>query len=315
MNQPALANTNSDTPRRTLAWAGLMTQMPIDWRITDVQGDAKRGRLTLGDRQQVRFELAWARVTRKRFDPENFAKRQLMRSAPRGQRDIYHDTITRNDTDAFKPLLTVTDPLTGMRRGVGYVQANRRVIEYAYAPDPQADAVVRDLSNQDDDVPHQWAFFSSAFSTPIDFELESCELNLGDMRVYLQTNKGRERLMIAQVYPDDLALRRGDLRFWLDAIIQPQKGIYRLPRRAKPIEIKTPLGPALMLDMKLRGAIRLLRRRIPQASRCLVIHDSERARLHLVCLQTSKHRMDERIAQTLTGLEVTHSARALEVAT
>jgi len=297
--------------------------MPRSWRLSKIDGNAARGTIALDDHESVRLEIAWAHVTRSHFNAEPFARRQLRRSVPKESRSHLNESIETVPHECFKPLLRFSEPSNPVDRYVGYAPATHRVIQIAHhRSDPDTDRAVRRitigrLTDQPNQLPQRWAFFSIAFTAPAAFCYCDAVLNVGDMYVRLIRPTGslrNQHLIIRNIYPAQLALSRYDTEQWLTNICQEDKRLYlpicrgRLVRHRSVIEsIDTSLGPALTCSMQLRNLAGLLCWRLPWYRRTVMIHDAAHDRLVTVQVGAQPEQIDTLLRQVLDGLYWTES--------
>lgn len=311
------AHRSASSTGRPFGWAGWLTTIPDAWRLIRVDGDSRRGKLGLGDGEAVRLQLAWASVTRRRFNPERFARRHLRRSIrPRRARRAAEFELI--DNARLQPLIRYRDDEHQLDRYVGYAPDTRRVMDivchrtHKRADRFARDITIADLTDQPDDKPVRWAFFAVSFTAPERFRHDSATLNLGDMRVRLVRRAGlirNEYLTVRHIYPAELAMMRGDLDYWLDNTVTEMRQLYRpqrvrwFRRKAVPADVvDTTLGTCRATELRLRYLLRFMLWRYPWRLRALLIHDEQHDRLVLLQLAARPQRMDDLIEQVIDGL-------------
>ena len=304
---------------RPFGWAGLRLNVPEAWRLSRTSGFAARGKLTLADDVTVRLEIGWANVTRRAFDAERIARRQMRRMLGKRPPDEWDRELRPFRARSVQPMLYLPDDEGGMDRFVGYAPAAQRMVQMAYRRRTAREdsdlrqAMIGELEVQPLDRPQQWAFFDISFIAPPGYQYESSKLNVGDMRVVVSA-RGRETrgpsLMVRQVYPAELALSRQPLEDWADVLLEKQKSIYRLPRqgwrlrrrKVATAHIDTPRGPGVEVVGKLRWLLRPMFWRMPRSFRFRLIHDRRMNRLLALSAADRRDRVVERLDEVMEGL-------------
>jgi hypothetical protein len=228
-----MTSATNPTPdgTRPFGWAGFVFPAPEGFKLLQVTGTHARGNIRLVDSQEIRIEVAWATVTRPRFDAQKFITKQLRRSLTAGAKreersrgEALADVAVDPKIPALQPALLAIDAEKKLDRIVGFCPATSRVFEIVYRHGtPAQDALVRGTSlrgfiDQPIDGPMKWAFFGMSFIAPPGFVFAQAKLNLGDMQVQLLI-KGSDLtgpgLLIRQIYPAKLALARQPLEGWM----------------------------------------------------------------------------------------------------
>jgi len=320
VNQPSSTRAGTAAPDagRPFGWAGWLTRIPDSWRLLHVEGNTRRGRVDLGDEGAVLFRITWATVTRRGVDVERVARRHLRRALPRDRRS---DELRSVAHESLDPLLHHAHNQEQRDRYVGYAPATRRIFDIAcHRVNKRRDRLVRDLTigrftDQPDDQPRRWAFFSVAFIVPEGFGHEEATLNLGDMRVRFVRRAGltaRESLTVRHIYPAGLALARGDLDYWMRNMLAELRPMYR-PRRAGWLgrgapatrQIDTPLGTARVAELGLRSILSPMAWRLARRMRFMLVHDEEHDQFIALQLAARVERIDDLIRQVVAGLHWT----------
>lgn len=262
---------------------------PKHFRFARIQGDAKEGKLVLVDHDRPRLELAWGRIRRREYDGQRFALKRLRKilGSKSKQLEAQLSQITNRQ---YEPLLFYKDPQDTLDRAVGFHPNARRVLEIAYhRGDAAEDRMVHNhllpnLRDQSILQPQHWSFFDVSFTAPAGFRYESARLNLGDMRVRLVAGSrswNGPRIVVGQVYPASLALKRQDVTQWVRNFSAEIRSHYR-PASGKVLRVKfhdSPQGRVAQGDLVLRRRFRPFLPWTPRQLRMYVIHHEALDRL------------------------------------
>ena len=305
-----------------LAWAGLILDVPPEYRPFKVEGTARRGMIGLTDEDRVRLELAWGVPRRRRFDAQRILKRKLLGTMPRKQRGRNASRhIETRDLPAFDPLIGYHDQEQELDRWLGYVPATHRALEIVYhhgtaRQDRQfRQRILPGLADQTPDQPQRWALFGHHFVTPAGYAYRDSTLNVGDMRVRLTAWHrpwSRAAVTVRLIYPAQLALARSPIDQWLTDHVTGRKRVHR-PRYRKLLHrggiayqsLDTALGPGLTCDAHLRPLLKAISWTQPWRLRTWLIHDQQHDRLLLIDAQDKPNRFDAIVATIVAGLHWT----------
>jgi len=222
---PAAPPGDGDQPDRgdsLLAWAGWRLEMPADWRPLKLSGMPDKGSMIVGDAMCAIFSIHWERPRRRRTigDGKAWGEQRLRRQglhpdpAPPAARHFTACTWARGVQSEEQKQTTYW---YGFAEPAGLVLG---VKVNGVLPEPMRDEVIRrvlpSLRASATDQPSTWAMHDVSFVVPGGFTLEHRHLFTGD--VALAFRKGRkDRLLVRQVYPGDLALGRRTPERWLRA--------------------------------------------------------------------------------------------------
>lgn len=308
---------------RDVAWCGLWFAVPEAFRPFDVNGNTRRGVISLGAAGRPRLNIRWSTVAYRRVNAESLVRRQLLRGLPRRQARQLVPKIQTIENENIQPMLSLTDVARESTRCVGFSQVTNRLIELLYDHDtPREDALVRQIafgqvSDQPVEGPQRWAFFDVSFIAPAAMRYENSKLNIGDMSVRLagrphrrdrkRGRRHRAAVTVRQIYPAELALQRKPINGWMDQLLDELKGEYRLPRargradqRYQPLE--TPRGDGLSCDLILRRGLRPFRWRIPRHQRIWLFNDSDHHRLTAIYAAGHPEEIDPTMSVVVDGL-------------
>lgn len=316
--KPTPAATDDLVP---FAWAGLILNVPSDYRLVRIDGNARKGMIGLADDQRLRLELAWGMPRKGRFNADRILRRKLKRAMPFSDRRRAKDHIQIRKLPAFDTLLGYRDEEQELDRWFGFITATRRAVEIVYhhgsAKENKRfhDQLLPSLADQPLDGPQKWSFFDHRFVTPGRFMYRDSTLNLGDMKVRLTAwNRGLSRasVIVRLIYPAELALGRLPFEDWLTDHVALRKRAHR-PRYRKLFHrggvvfdaIDTKLGPGLVADAYLRWQFKAISWGLPWRLRTWLIHDQKNNALILIDAQDKLLRLDSIVDTIVDGMQWT----------
>jgi len=299
-------------------WAGVLLDIPENWRPYRVEGSARQGQLGLADNVHPRLEILWDTVRGKGVDPHRLALRHLKRVVGKVEDAVFDAAVERISNNNFNPLLFYRDKDAGLDQCTAFCPATNRVFEIAYHTNnsPEDDAfrkdMLRNLRDQPAESGQKWAFFSVSFIAPSAFLYSSSTLNLGDMSVTIMDNRGRglrPSITIRQIYPAELALSRRKMEEILADIAKQQHQVYRTKYRKwfkrggiVSETVDTSIGKAAVTDLRLRPLLMPLSWRMPPNERLWLIHDAKADRLVSVSIAGRPEQFDPLLETVLKGL-------------
>jgi hypothetical protein len=227
----------SDKPGTVpLAWVGWELVMPDEWRPLRIEGSWDSGSLVVGGTADPVAQIKWLRPRRRSFDAERWIRRRLRSrrlepgrppgAAPRG----FAEGAWVPDENSRQLL----------RSWYGYSREAGLLIEVVANAETDrssrrelARLVVPSLRTSAKDAPTRWSVFGSSFETPAGYVLARRRVGLGDVTIDL-AGPNRSRLVLRQVYPGELALKRRKLARWLE--VRPFKEKRRYRSKDEPAE-------------------------------------------------------------------------------
>jgi hypothetical protein len=215
-----------------IAWAGWQMRAPSDWRPLDIRGDSKQGVMILGDAQHPCLQVHWWRRTKKQLDATRWVRKRFRLSG--SAVESARGGPTPQD---FQCLAWIEGSGTGKRKArsawCGYDARAGLLLELVTGGNVSAKTakrisrrVIPSLKASPADHPTRWAVFNSSFEIPAEFLLRERRLALGDIALGFSARRGR-RLVVRQVYPSELALKRREMPKWLDASPFKEKRRFR----------------------------------------------------------------------------------------
>ncbi|MFP4380094.1 MAG: hypothetical protein ACLFUS_06295 [Candidatus Sumerlaeia bacterium] len=273
-----------------IAWMGWRLSAPKDWRPLRMEGDWMRGMMMMGDGEQAIMQLKWWRPSG-RFRWEKWLRRRLKPlGSPKEDAENAPAPEEGFDEIAWIP------PRDGVRAfWYGWSAQAEMVIEVVLNASINAriNWLVQSkvlpsirLDGPGDRV--HWSVYSSSFISPPGYRLIERRLQLGEAALWLEDASG-SRLLLRQVYPAELALKRRDMEKWLKMNCFKEKRKYRARESARPWELDA--GGRHWSGWKERGRKRLplpLGFIRPCETLSAVVRDKELDRLLMV--QYDKHR-------------------------
>jgi hypothetical protein len=208
-------------------------RIPTYWRPLRIRHSKERGELVVGDTEQAIAQVQWWTPPERRFDVEHWMERRAAKVAPGSKPESPAPGLEKEGTGN-----------AGKRVGAGHpfdhtlwlpdVQVKGRVSSIWYGYSSEARLVVEVTVNGEIDEeggrairhsvlpslrasaesePTLWSVLDVSFESPPGFFLVNHRLHLGDVSLDLECKN--MRLMLAQVYPMEIALERRALQKWL----------------------------------------------------------------------------------------------------
>ncbi|HBC88455.1 MAG TPA: hypothetical protein DCZ94_16020 [Lentisphaeria bacterium] len=202
-----------------ISWQGFSMPLMREWRPLRIEGVFKKGSITIGDVSGPLFEARWLRPGAADFDGRAWIDSNKMKS---------------NDKIASAPPRPQGFTSVGWIKGFEEKDSGKKTVWWGYSVEGQIilEIIISELvepaayewiiSNVLPSVkvfkPEEewtWRIFSAQFKVPAGFILESHKLNNGDMSLCFRRPR-KERLILRQVYPAELALSRRALEKWFE---------------------------------------------------------------------------------------------------
>ena len=203
-----------------LAWMDWGLRMPAEWRPLRLTGEWDRGAAMIGDGHRAILQLKWWRPRMRKFKPAKWIGRRVRAEAGRRAEPVEGPSPQGFAQTAWLP----ADPALKRRRALWYGfhevsglmleaaidgtvdQETQRTVEQKVLPSLTAAAL---------DTPRVHAVFGASFGVPPAYRIESWKTMLGDITLKLARRTEHAALLVRQVYPAKLALRRRPLKQWL----------------------------------------------------------------------------------------------------
>jgi hypothetical protein len=202
-----------------LAWDGWRMRVPEEWRPLRIRKEDGVGRIMLGDQAQAVMRIRWWSPQERRFSADRWLEKRML--ALTGDAHFQEAAPWGGDFDRAVYLPDI-ESSEGVRSSVwyGYSEQADQALELMinnYAGEEALrrirDVTLPSLGVTPADAPTLWAVFRTSFIAPAGFELGEHQLNLGHVALAFYRNK--ERLLLRQMYPARLALRRMGLEDWM----------------------------------------------------------------------------------------------------
>jgi hypothetical protein len=254
------------------AWQGIGLEMPSSCNPIKLEGDFSNGYVLIADMNRPRLGIRWNTPPTQKFDPA-----QLLRTAMIQEVGILaaEEAITFDAAEMPHGLLYTEPAPPGRDVWIGWNSASGRVVEIIHhARHRERILMDRILPTLTDDggkdvVP--WSVFDLSCHVPREYQLQSNQLNVGDLTLVFSAKD--ERLRVRQIAVARVALRRRPLEKWLEEERRLERKHYR------------PNGEAVMLsDAKIVGTMCRRRRfffawKLPRTLITIAEHDVDRDRL------------------------------------
>jgi hypothetical protein len=212
-----------------LAWAGWKLEIPDEWRPLRIKGGWRRGAVIVGNTSDPVVQIKWLRPRRRRFNASRWIARRLR------SQNVEAGEPPRAGWKGFDEAAWVPDAEVKrlVRLWYGYAADPGLLIEMVANPETErgsrrdlASRVLPSLGISRRDEPTRWSVFGSSFETPTGFTLARQRVGLGDVTLEF-AGPDRARLVLRQVYPAELALKRRRLERWLEVRPFEEKRRYR----------------------------------------------------------------------------------------
>lgn len=300
--QPAVSEAGENA-FSFLAWAGWQFWMPESWQPLKLLGTTDKGQMIVGNHDVAIFSVKWARPQNARItDGCEWVRSRLGQHGAHPQpnppaaehftavgwaRDL--QTEEGKETTYWYGYSEKADLLLGITLNGVLDKEIRRIVVTSILPTLRATPL---------DTQRLWSMYEVQFTVPAGFELMQRHLFAGD--VALLFAKGRqETLLVRQVYPGDLALKRRSWEKWLN--VAPFKEHRRLRPRSMQARTWRHPGKPDLSGMVRRGWKRIpapLGWYAPRSTAALGVHDQQRNRL-LIAEHAARGQAQESMCCTL----------------
>jgi len=202
-----------------ISWQGFSIPIMREWRPLRIAGGFRQGSIAIGDVTGPLFEIRWMRPGAADFDGRAWIDGNKKKS----------DAKIASGPPHPKGFSSV-----GWIRGFEEKDSGRKTVWWGYSVKGMIllEIIVSELA---DPAIHEWIIskalpslevfspedawiwriFSAQFTVPAGFILEKHKLNNGDMSLCFRRNK-KERLVLRQIYPAELALGRRPIEKWFE---------------------------------------------------------------------------------------------------
>ena len=227
-----------------LAWAGWMMKIPPKWRPLKIEDKPGSGKMILGDSSQAVAQIKWSNSAGRNFDADRWLRQRI--------KAVACDATTVENEPALEDF-----EKAAWLSEAGTSKTGQRSLWYGYAPkamllleivingeiDEKTQQIFRfrvlpSLRICDSKLVTKWAFFDVSFESPAGFTLKTKRLNVGDMALEL-TNRKVGRLLVRQVYPASLALKRRKLEKWVRSYPRKEHRRYKPLNEAEKWEVES----------------------------------------------------------------------------
>ena len=286
-----------------LAWAGWQLEAPPDWRPLQIRGNWERGSLLAGNSLHPTVHVKWWRPAEdEQFHADDWIEVRLEKICRGGAKRQAGPHPAEFSHTAWVPEAADAD---GDRRSLwyGYAPGAGLVLEIALNADVPAPLlqhmhrrVLPSCTVSPADAPSLWAVFGTSFLIPADYRLSDRHLQLGDICLRFRREK-RERILVRQVYPADLAETRRTLPTWLRFPPFKERRRFRGEQEA-PVPWSVTVGKTVFEGVRRRGKKRLptpLGRYTPLHSTAAVMRDTGQGRLLLAEIDSPNPIPDRRL--------------------
>jgi len=206
-----------------LAWAGWKMRIPEDWRPLKIEDAPRRENMMVGTGEKPFFQIKWCRVgIGENFNFDSWLRQRLKKMALENKPEPGGPNPEGFNRTAWFPEAVNKK---GIERTLwyGYSRGGGIILEVAISLSAEKRIqkiieknVLSSAGVSPSGEETKWCVFDVGFSSPGGFRLMSKKLHVGDMTLELE--RGKEKLVLRQVYPAELALDRRKLEGWLKLI-------------------------------------------------------------------------------------------------
>ncbi len=221
-----------------LAWAGWYLKMPADWQPLKLLGTPQKGSVIVGDTDCAIFSLHWERPAGMAVsEGDAWVAKRLKKLGVDGE----SNPPAKEHFSACGWAHGVeTEENKATTHWFGYAASAGLVIGVkvnGFLPAALRDRAVREVLPTLRVTPegHEttWSMYDVSFKSPPQYELKQRHLFSGDVALAFEKSK-KDSLLLRQVYPGDLALKRRSFERWMD--VRPFIEHRKLRRRSVRVE-------------------------------------------------------------------------------
>ncbi len=218
-NEEKMGKMSQKNETDFISWQGFRIPLMREWRPLKIEGGFRKGSVAIGDVSGPLFEIRWVRPDAADFDGRAWISRNKERSS-----DNIASAPPRPQGFSSVGWIKEFEDKGSSKKTVwwGYSVEGMVLIEIVVGEiidKPSYEWIISEaipsLKVSKPDEEWIWRIFSAQFSVPAGFVLERHRLNNGDMSLCFTRGK-KERLVMRQVYPADLAVGRRSLEKWFD---------------------------------------------------------------------------------------------------
>lgn len=257
--------------------------------------------MMLGNATHAVMQIKWWRPGRARFQAARWLRERL-----KGAAVVPLESRTKDFAQtAWVPAPKLEGEWVGRSLWYGYSQGAGLVVEAVVNSSAGGDIhraveswILPSLGTSKREAPTQWAVFGASFESPPGFAIQSHRLHLGDLALVLESRDGR-RLLLRQIYPADIALKRRTEDRWLTVSIFKEYRKYRTTRDPRAWEFES--GGKRFKGMKREGRKRLpfpLGGVAPRVTVGAIVRDEVLGRLLVAEHDTPEREPDESAVKT-----------------
>ncbi len=216
-------------------WQGITFETPVDWELATVQGDAKKGYLSLDDGRMMRLELKWE-ASKSSLDIAKTVshhitqlKRKVGKKAPplRVKRNLKFVRLRGKDYECFS-----AENEMHAYNLLSRCQKCGRLILLCLLFDPEKDnkedifqRIVSSLRDHPSGGNIKWALYGFNFSLPEKAHLLENALKAGSIELTFQEPNGE--ISVARVGLAESTLRREKFESWFHQRYAKRLGAFR----------------------------------------------------------------------------------------
>ena len=266
-----------------LAWMGWQLSMPSDWRPLRIEGEWQKGKMVVGDGEQLSMQIQWLRSGNKRFNPDRVIEQRAHKEK---KKNSLSESTSCPSAEGFGNMSWLKGEADNERAvWSGYSANNDLLIEIiARLIDGKTikwfeKRIIPSLRAFSADEAMPISVFGSSFMSPPGFQIKTWKLKLGDITIQLEA-KGGKSLLLRQVYPAGLALSRRPMEQWQK--LKPFKEHRKFKADGEPAQCEIEKQGRTLKGIRSRGFKRLpapLGMIAARKSMSVVVHDAAADRI------------------------------------
>lgn len=286
--QMTAERSNRSTPpsnRQRIAWQGWAIDLPARWNPVKLEGTFEQGYALFADLHRPRLGIRWSRDRRISKDPQRWSV-QSMRDEV-GQLATEEAEPQPAADSAFEGTLLYLEPdPPGRDVWVAYSRRSDRALQLIHHARRRErilpDLLLPTLADESDQPVRKWAVLDLSCEVPASLRLDKPLLFAGDLGLRFVGSKSE--LIVRQIAPASLALKRMPLENWLRKQQRDRKKHYRPSRHPTEWSFRTDDGRELAgIEAPLPRRRRFFwNLRLQPMLRTMAMHDPERDRIVIV---------------------------------
>lgn len=223
------SRNSANAARQTVCWQGWRLEVPNRWNPIKLEGTFEQGYMLLADLVRPRLAVRWSNARKATKDPERWAANAMVAEVGRLAADEAQPYAMPGKGWRCSTLYIEPEP-PGRDVWVGFSDTSGRAVEVIHHAHRRErvmpEIVLPTLVDEADRPERRWSVLDLSCMTPAWMTLEKPLLYAGDLGLRF-IGPQRQTLIIRQVAPADVALKRMPLQHWLRKQQLEEKKNYR----------------------------------------------------------------------------------------